>query len=105
MQLDAVGMKMTTTSRGAPGLAQFLSSRLNRPVIDQTRLGGLYDFQLEWNVAATRKGLGQSATDANDPSIFTALQDQLGLKLKAEKGPVEVLIVDSAERPALGETR
>jgi uncharacterized protein (TIGR03435 family) len=105
MQLDAVGMKMTTTGRGGPGLAQFLSSRLNRPVIDQTGLGGLYDFQLEWNVAATRKALGQSATDVNDLSIFTALQDQLGLKLKADKGPVEVLSVDYAERPALGETR
>jgi uncharacterized protein (TIGR03435 family) len=105
MQLDAVGMKMTTSRRGGPGLAQFLSSRLNRPVIDQTGLDGLYDFQLEWNVAATRKALGQSVTDVNDPSIFTALQDQLGLKLKAEKGPVKVLTVDYAETPALGETR
>ncbi len=101
MQLDAVGMKMTGTSRDEPGLTDILSGRLGRPVLDETGLIGRYDFRLEWNEAATSKALGQLATGANDPSMFAALQDQLGLELKADEGPVKVLAVDHAERPAL----
>ncbi|MBZ5601510.1 MAG: TIGR03435 family protein [Acidobacteriia bacterium] len=72
-------------------LAQFLSGEaLDRLVIDQTGLGGEYDFTLQWTPDAS----------ADSPSIFTAVQEQLGLQLRAEKGPVEVLVVDRLEKPS-----
>jgi uncharacterized protein (TIGR03435 family) len=98
MQLDGDRMKID------PDLTRFLSGFVvRRPVIDKTGLSGRYDFRLEWNVAATRKALGETgpAADAGAISIFTALRSQLGLKLKRGKGPVKVLVVDHAERPVL----
>jgi len=65
-----------------------LSNELNRPVIDKTGLTGKYSFELKWD------------TDPEGTSIFAALQEQLGLRLEAQKGPVKVLVVDRAERPS-----
>lgn len=62
-----------------------------RPVVDRTGLTGRFDFTLNWSPEGT--------TDTDAPSIFTALQEQLGLKLQPARGPVDVLVVDSAERP------
>lgn len=62
-----------------------------RPVVDRTGLTGRFDFTLNWAPEGT--------TDTNAPSIFTALQEQLGLKLEPARGPVDVLVVDSVERP------
>lgn len=100
MQANAFGMRI------APDLVNFISFRLGRSVIDKTGLKGRYDFQFEWNVAATQKALGKSgpAPGVDSPTIFTALQQQLGLKLKPGKSSVRVLIVDHAERPALDRT-
>ena len=68
---------------------------LDRPVLDQTGLEGRYDFRLEYTFDDAR-----TATDADaPPTIFTAVQEQLGLKLESTKGPVEVLVVDSVQRP------
>ena len=61
---------------------------LGRTVIDKTGLRGFYDFTLEWD-----------AGDDAGSSILAALRSQLGLKLSSEKGPVEVLVIDSAEKP------
>lgn len=74
-------------------LADLLAQRLDRTVRDDTGISGDFDVKLDW-------GPGQTA-DRDDPSIFTALQEQLGLKLNAQKGPVEILIIDSAERPSV----
>jgi uncharacterized protein (TIGR03435 family) len=71
-------------------LAEYLSGQAGRPVVDNTRLGGEYDFRVEW---AT-----EEATDTSAPSLFTALQEQLGLKLDATKGPVPMIVIDQAER-------
>lgn len=100
MQLDPVGMKID------PGLVQFLSFTVDRPVIEKTGLIGRYDFQFEWNVAATQKALGEpgAAPGADSPTIFTALLQQLGLQLKPGKGPMKVLIVDHAEKPELDQS-
>jgi len=70
-----------------------LSGKVDRPVIDRTGLKGSFDFTLRWSaeIPGGDPGLG---------SIFTAVQDQLGLKLEAEKRPFEVLIIDSVERPS-----
>jgi uncharacterized protein (TIGR03435 family) len=97
--LDAVGISITGATLDAPGLIWFLSRELDRIVIDKTGLTGLFDFYLEWSRAATLDKAATS-TDPDNPSLFTALQDQLGLKLTLEKGPVEILVIDHAEKPS-----
>lgn len=80
--------------RGAniPMLANQLAGRVGRSVLDKTGLTGYYEFQLKW------APLG--ATDSTDPDLFAAIQDQLGLKLESSRGPVEVLVIDHAEKPS-----
>jgi len=84
-----------------PWLAGFLSDRLGRPVLDRTQLDGAYVIALEWVPDSTEVPDG-AALDAASPSIFTALQEQLGLKLAATKGPVEMLVIDRAEKVPTG---
>jgi uncharacterized protein (TIGR03435 family) len=77
---------------------------LGRPVIDRTRLGGLYDFMLEWTPEPGQGPVALGVSDAPptqsaDISIFTAIQEQLGLKVESSKGPVGVLIIDSVQTP------
>lgn len=90
-------------------LALSLSNELGRLVIDKTELSGKYDFELKWaSSQAPAAQLGAPpqtaefalAADPDGPSIFTALQEQLGLRLESGKGPVEVLVIDRAERPS-----
>jgi len=97
--LDAVGISIKGATPDAPGLMFFLSRELDRIVIDKTGLTGLFDFYLEWSRAATLDKAATSA-DPDNLSLFTALQDQLGLKLTPEKGPVEILVIDHAEKPS-----
>ena len=73
-----------------------LSRQLDRVLVDKTNLTGLYDIKLKWN-AEFKAGV-EPASDR--PSVFTAVQEQLGLKLENSKGPVEVLVVDSVQRPS-----
>lgn len=81
---------------------------LGRPVIDRTLMDGLYDFILEWSPepgpGPVAPGVSDpppaQSTDISGPSIFTAIQEQLGLKLESSKGPVAVLVVDSVQKPA-----
>ena len=82
---------------GAVSMSQFadyLSFRLGRPVRDQTTLEGAYVIVLDWTPDST----ASQPEAPSGPSIFTALQEQLGLKLAPEKGPVEVLVIDHVER-------
>lgn len=78
-------------------LAFELSWRLGRPVIDQTGLKGRYELTLNWT---EDDGALPGANTSNGPSLFTAIQEQLGLRLEATKGPVPVLVIDHAERPS-----
>ena len=76
----------------------------DRVVLDRTGLQGRYDFELKFERDA-RASAGASPADPvvrreEGPSIFTALQEQLGLRLEARKGPVEFLVVDSVSRPS-----
>ena len=73
--------------------AERLVEMLNQPVIDKTGLTGLFDIHLEFAAA-------NAAPDATGASLFTAIQDQLGLKFTSEKGPEEVLVIDHIERPS-----
>jgi len=74
---------------------------LDRPVVDKTGLTDKYDFDLEWAPDNSQFGgdVAAASPDAPSPPFFTAIQQQLGLKLVATKGPVEALVVDKAERP------
>ncbi len=74
---------------------------LDRPVIDKTGLSGNFDFDLSWAPDETQFG-GRGATmpaDPDSPDLFTAMREQLGLDLRSMKGPVDVLVVDHAEKP------
>ena len=78
-----------------------LSKFLGRTVVDKTGLDGAYDINLQWTPDETQAFLptGPAAADAPGPSIFSAVQEQLGLRLESQKGPVEVLVIDHAEKP------
>jgi uncharacterized protein (TIGR03435 family) len=73
---------------------------LGRPVIDKTGLTGKYSFELKWDASPPSAAESSVASDPDGGSIFTALQEQLGLRLESQKGPVRVLVVDRAERPS-----
>lgn len=72
-------------------LVRALSNQAGRIVIDKTGLQGNYDFKLTF---------APDLSDTGGPSIFTALEEQLGLKLESQKGPMEVLVIDSVEHPS-----
>jgi uncharacterized protein (TIGR03435 family) len=86
------------------GMAQFaylLTMYLRVPVLDDTGLMGTYGFKLEWAAdAAPMQDGNDLPLDPGGPSIFTAVQEQLGLKLQPAKGPVDYLIIDHVERPS-----
>lgn len=86
--------KLILSARGqsSTSLTLLLGQRLDRTVIDSTGLTGKYDLQLEW--------VADQAADSSLPSIFTALQEQLGLRLEGTKDPVEVIVIDHLERPS-----
>jgi uncharacterized protein (TIGR03435 family) len=75
-------------------LAAILQFRVGRPVVDQTGLKGRYDFKLQWTTDEV-----QTALPDAPPGIFTAIQEQIGLKLEAAKVPGDVLVIDQVERP------
>ena len=72
-------------------LASTISRRVDRPVIDRTGLNGFYDVDLTWAPTTI-------TPDDTKPSIFTAVQEQLGLRLERSRGPIEVLVIDSVDR-------
>lgn len=117
-----------TGTMSMPFLANWLAWRVERPVLDKTGLSGTYDIQLAWTPDPDAPRLpaptpppppppppppSRSASagpvllphrtpppaDPNGPSIFTAVREQLGLRLDAERGPMEVLVIDRVERP------
>ncbi len=90
---------LTATNISMPSLTDVLSQEVERPVVDKTGLTGKFDLKLKW----TREGkAGQQETgqDSNaPPSLFTALQEQLGLKLQPGKDPVQTLVIDELSPP------
>jgi uncharacterized protein (TIGR03435 family) len=85
-------------AHGVPlrNLVEQLSRLLNRPVLDKTGLAGAFDFTLEF--APEGRGADAAGDLPVSPSLFTAVQEQLGLKLEPQKAPVEILVVDRAVR-------
>lgn len=91
-----------TMSSGGLTMEQFalhLAGIVGRPVVDNTALAGPYDWDLKWSPELQPSADGASAVGAAGPSIFTALQEQLGLKLEAARAPVEVLVIDAINQP------
>jgi uncharacterized protein (TIGR03435 family) len=93
---------ITATGWTLDALASTLSPWAGRVVVDRTQLRGLFDFELTWTPDQPIRLPDDAppiAIDPNGPSLFTALQEQLGLKLESTRGPVDVIVVDSAQRP------
>lgn len=88
--INALGMTMSD-------FADSLNKYLDRPVFDRTNLNGLFDFHLEFNPD------DRAATPSDgtaEESIFTALTEELGLKLLPDKGPLDVIVIDHVEKPS-----
>jgi bla regulator protein blaR1 len=100
LNAEGVGLDMLTDN---------LSNQLGRPVIDRTGLKGNFDFKLTWtpDPGQSMGGFGgppppgvdaPPPPDPNGPSIFTAVQEQLGLRLESQKGPVDLIVIDRVEK-------
>jgi uncharacterized protein (TIGR03435 family) len=96
-----VGRRVT-----ADAIGTILSRQVERQVFNRTGLSGEYDFQLDFTpdsgpCRAAGNSQGALAADPSGrPSIYTALQQQLGLKLESSRGPVELLVIDRVEKPS-----
>jgi uncharacterized protein (TIGR03435 family) len=92
--------RLKGTSVKVSAIASALSDATGRVVIDRTGLNGYYDYTLAWTPDMVSGAVPQASEKGGGVSLFTAVQEQLGLKLKAAKGPVEVLVIDGAEKPS-----
>jgi bla regulator protein blaR1 len=90
LMADRFQLKVTGTDAPIMYLAYQLSQQVGRPVNDKTELKGNFDFKLTF---------APDLADSDGPSIFTAVEEQLGLKLESQRGPVELLVIDSVEHP------
>jgi uncharacterized protein (TIGR03435 family) len=106
---DGATRSITGQARSIASFVQALSVALGCPVVDKTGLASKYDFKLEWtpddnheqsSSAGAPNDRPASPPDFNAPSIYEAIQEQLGLKLVSGKGPVEVFVIDHVERPS-----
>jgi uncharacterized protein (TIGR03435 family) len=97
--------QLTCQAVGMVELTRILSQRLGHNVLDKTGLTGKYDFTMQWPReegpgSMLDGGEGGNAPESSGPSIFTVIQEQLGLKLESHKAPVEVLVIDHVEAPS-----
>jgi uncharacterized protein (TIGR03435 family) len=92
-------------------LATTLSNQLGRPVVDKTGLTGKYDLELKWTPDPGQRAAGPIGDpppgvqlppppDPNGPSVFTAVTEQLGLRLESQKAPVDSLVIERVEKPS-----
>jgi uncharacterized protein (TIGR03435 family) len=95
-------MQLTANGVTSVWFARSLGTILDREVTDDTGLDGSYDFTLDYapDDGLLKRVAPDAQPDDTAPSLFTALQEQLGLKLDSRKGPVEVFVIDHAERPS-----
>lgn len=114
MRMEGPGkLHMTSMGTSLTNFAEMLARQVGKPVFNETKLEDLFDIDLEFKPEAGMGGMvrmagpggmphgdgGGPAPDAVEaPSIFTAVQDQLGLKLESKKGPIETVVVDSANK-------
>jgi len=110
MRFSTQGMALEAHGASMESLAHAIAQQLGSTVVDKTGLTGRYDYSLKWTpepgtgpmMRVSEGGTPAGAEPAanTDPSIFTALQDQLGLKLVSQKEPVEVIVIDHIEQPS-----
>jgi uncharacterized protein (TIGR03435 family) len=103
------GLARTNTRRGSMvaekmslnGLARTLANILGVPVLDKTGIPGVFDMKLEWSPddSVSPPPANGSGEAMSSGSLFTAVQEQLGIRLQSEKVPLDVLVIDAAERP------
>lgn len=117
MRRSSDGMRMEAHATSMASLAQMISEQLGSTVVDRTGLAGNYDYTLSWMpddsagpmmtgsapMAMRMSGVGgpadgDASKEAAGPSLFTALQEQLGLKLETQKVPVDVFVIDRIEQ-------
>jgi len=100
---------LESTGTGIPFLIHVLSGQVGRTIVDKTGLTGSYDYSLQWTpddapppMAGPDGGPphGDGDDDASGASLFTAVQEQLGLKLESEKAPVDVIVIDHIDLPS-----
>ena len=92
---NASGTSINGESVSMEQFAARLSRSIGTHVVDGTSLNGVFDFTLTWLLDDRFSGRGASA----NPTLFTAIQEQLGLRLQAGRGPVDTLVIDRAEKP------
>jgi uncharacterized protein (TIGR03435 family) len=95
------GTRIHSAHLTMPQFAELLSRRLGRPVKDMTGLTGAYRVNLEWAADDTREKPSKpdkAQRDKDGPSIVTALQEQMGLRLEVRKAPVEILVIDHVDK-------
>jgi uncharacterized protein (TIGR03435 family) len=97
---DASGITIAAKAIPISTLIALLQGRGDRRIVDKTNLSGLYDFNLHYKVESLSVAPEDPPADPNGLSLFTAIEEQLGLKLESSKGPVEVLVIDSVEKPS-----
>ena len=94
---NGVLLKFETSGMTAPQLAEWLSAYTGRIVVDETALAGEFDIELSFAPGSTPSTAGGVG---DDPPVFTALQEQLGLSRASTRAPVEVVVIESVARPA-----
>jgi uncharacterized protein (TIGR03435 family) len=90
---------ITAGTRTMNDLLGPLQAMTGRPVVDRTGLTGAFDFDLQWTSGPLSTPGGNAASPDDGPSIFVALQEQLGLRLESGRAPFEVVVVDAVRRP------
>jgi len=116
MRVENGRMVMTSKAVEISRLVDMLARQVDRPIVDNTGITGYYDVDLEFKPEGGGRGMpgmpmpmprgegggapgGSPTPDAVEaPSIFTAIQDQLGLKLESKKGPIDTIVVDHCEK-------
>jgi uncharacterized protein (TIGR03435 family) len=102
--------QLTAQAVPVTSLANILSQQLHRTVVDKTGLTGKYDISLQWTQDDSSNPMfkgtdgsqqrAEPSPDTSGPSIFTAVQEQLGLRLQSSKAPVQVVVIDHVEMPS-----
>jgi uncharacterized protein (TIGR03435 family) len=101
--------RLTAKRSTLAGFAEILSRQMDRPVVDETQIKGLYDFTLEWTPDERQRSqfmpgggpppeAAPPPSSSSGPDVFAAVQEQLGLKMEAKKSPVETLVIDHVEK-------
>ena len=97
--LTVVNNEMVAAGHRMTDFSSYLSRHLARPVLDQTGLIGPYDIQMSFNLSLSQARAGTVPRPSELPSLFVALQEQLGLKLEERRVPIRILVIEHVEPP------